>query len=538
MKRQKPAANKYFFAQKNYLFVYFILLIPVIVIYYQVLSYDYVHLDDDRFILDKVEYLSDYKNIPESFTTIIDSQRDIIYYRPLFTISFFTDTIFFGVNSFYYHLTNILLFYLCLCLLFNFFMQLGFNKKETLLSVILFSVLPVFTSVSGWIVGRTESILFVFAISSLLFFIKYLKHGDKKYLIIHCLFFVLALLSKENAIFIPLIAIGIINTKQEFKNIFLKNKILISSLWIAIILAWSIVNHIITQRFSGVEFHNVFESALTFFQYFGKIFFPFNLSVLPVTYDTSNLYWIISIVIFVLFFVLFRKSMNRRYMILGFMIFFLFLFPALFTLYDINLETRLLLPAVGVFIILLSSGIFNKILQRKIFLSLFIILISFYSYLSIGNLDNYKNQFNFWSNAAATSPNYAFAQAGLGKYYHLKNNLDKAEEYYLKALDISSNEVWVRSFLGHIRMMEDKYDEALALFEYENSINPKCANCYFYMGWIYFEKNNIDLAEKNWLTALNMDKDNKQYCEFLIMLYYKTGNIKKAQRLEKLTLKN
>lgn len=535
MKRQKPSASKYFFAQKKYLFIYVILLIPVIFIYYQVLFYDYVHLDDDRFILNRIEYLSDYKNIPESFTTIIDSQKDIIYYRPLFTLSFFTDTILFGASSFHYHLTNIMLFYLCVCLLFKFFIQLGFNKKETLLSVILFSVLPVFTSVSGWIVGRTESILFIFTISSLLFFIRYLRYGDKKYLFIHCLFFVFALLSKENAIFIPFIAIAIINAKQEFKKIFLKNKILVSTLWISIVLIWSAISYIITKRFSGIEFHNVLESILTFMQYFGKIFFPFNLSVLPITPDTSNLYWIISLMFFALIFLLFTKNIDLKNILLGFLIFILFLFPALFTLYDVNLEARLMLPAAGIFIILLSSGIFNKIFQRKVFLSFFTALIIFYSYLSIRNLDNYKDQFNFWSNAAATSPNYAFAQAGLGKYYHSKNDLEKAEQYYLKALEVSFNELWVRSFLGHIRMMEDKYDEALALLDYENSINLKCANCYFYKGWIYFEKNNVDLAEKNWLTALKMDPNNKQYCEFLVMLYYKTGNIKEAQRLEKLT---
>ena len=164
----------------------------------------------------------------------------------------------------------------------------------------------------------------------------------------------------------------------------------------------------------------------------------------------------------------------------------------------------------------------------------FLCPVIFYSYISIRNLENYKNQYSFWSNAADTSPNYAFAQTGLGKYYHIKNDLVSAKKYYLKALQLDPEEHWVRSFLGHINMMNDKYDEALSLFDYENSINPKCANCYFYKGWIYFEKNDFNTAEENWIQAVKMDTNNKQYYEFLIMLYYKTGNISKAQKYEKI----
>ncbi|MGA1870038.1 MAG: right-handed parallel beta-helix repeat-containing protein [bacterium] len=56
---------------------------------------------------------------------------------------------------------------------------------------------------------------------------------------------------------------------------------------------------------------------------------------------------------------------------------------------------------------------------------------------------------------------------------------------------------------------EQRYEEALSLFERQISENPDNTTAHFYMGLIYYQQNNIDKAEEEFLTVINLASSPK-----------------------------
>jgi hypothetical protein len=97
-----------------------LIIITVSAIYLPSLKYDFVGLDDDRLIANKVETLADPSNAPSYFTkTVFDKKLDK-FYRPVLILSFALDASIMKADPFIYHLTNIILHILCCICLFIF----------------------------------------------------------------------------------------------------------------------------------------------------------------------------------------------------------------------------------------------------------------------------------------------------------------------------------------------------------------------------------------------------------------------------------
>src|SRR5437879_296672 len=84
----------------------------------------------------------------------------------------------------------------------------GFTDFVAFLSALIFVVHPVLTQAVVWIPGRNDSLLAVFGLLSILCFIKYAEEGKLSQLLLHFLFLIISLLTKETAISIPLICIA------------------------------------------------------------------------------------------------------------------------------------------------------------------------------------------------------------------------------------------------------------------------------------------------------------------------------------------
>jgi len=137
-------------------------------------------------------------------------------YRPLSQLMFAVEKEIFGFNPFVGHLINILLYAFTCMLLFVILMKLfkNFTAEPWYLSIpfiasMLFAAHPLHTEVVANIKGRDEILCLFFCLLVVLFTLKYLEK-KKIYLLISNLFlFLLALLSKENALtffaIIPLI---------------------------------------------------------------------------------------------------------------------------------------------------------------------------------------------------------------------------------------------------------------------------------------------------------------------------------------------
>lgn len=207
----------------------FILLLVSLIIFYKAVNYKTVMVEDLLFSSKYYEHFQDKDIIKKIFTTSVYFDRVKYLYRPIFILSFYIDSkISSGkVNLKVNHTTSLLLHLVCVLIFFYFLIDYcNFKLYLALIGSLIFSI-NIFSVWSAvWLSGRCDLLLFLFAFSSFIFFIKSNETGivSKRilYFILHIFLFFLALLSKETAVVLPIICLIFSHTKgYKLKSIYL-----------------------------------------------------------------------------------------------------------------------------------------------------------------------------------------------------------------------------------------------------------------------------------------------------------------------------
>ncbi len=178
-------------------------------VYFRAIFLNFTYLDDAQLIIGNYNFLHHPVNFITAFTRGAFLFYQDAYYRPLLTVSFMIDSIFMNTEPipWIYHLTNIAYHLIAACLVFLLLTRLKYPKPLSLFFSLIFTVHPVLTQAVAWIPGRNDSLLAIFTLSSFLFFLSHIQTQKIKYLLLHLIFFTLALFTKESALLIPLVCL-------------------------------------------------------------------------------------------------------------------------------------------------------------------------------------------------------------------------------------------------------------------------------------------------------------------------------------------
>lgn len=156
-----------------------------------VLSNRYVHANEtDWWSLFSVDY----------WGTPIRSEHSHKSYRPLTSLTFRLDNLFWGLEPYYYHLTNNILHILVALTLFRFMLNLTQDHGISLLMTLLFTVHPVKSEAVSSIVGRAELL-------STLLYLQTLNFYFRKSYTFFAIGTVLATISKEQGLTVSCVCI-------------------------------------------------------------------------------------------------------------------------------------------------------------------------------------------------------------------------------------------------------------------------------------------------------------------------------------------
>jgi len=175
-------------------------------------SFDFVMLDDDALILDNTETLSDSANIPALFGQHMFAARaneEATYYRPIVILSYLFDWQRAGPRPGTYHWTNVWLHVGASLLLLRFLLRLGAARGAALLASVFFAAHPFASSVVAWIPGRNDSLLAVFSLGSALAYLRLVERPGAGALALHGILFAAAMFTKEAAIVLPVLFVGL-----------------------------------------------------------------------------------------------------------------------------------------------------------------------------------------------------------------------------------------------------------------------------------------------------------------------------------------
>jgi hypothetical protein len=129
------------------------------------------------------------------------------YYRPLANATIAIDFYLWGWNASGYQLTNVLLHLLCVALVYQLGKRLFESESVALYGAAFFGVIPIHEVSILWILGRGDILCAIFYLVSLLALLRYLENKRFGILAVSWLFFLLALLAKEMALSLPIVAV-------------------------------------------------------------------------------------------------------------------------------------------------------------------------------------------------------------------------------------------------------------------------------------------------------------------------------------------
>ncbi|MEK7649347.1 MAG: tetratricopeptide repeat protein [Patescibacteria group bacterium] len=530
-----------------------VIAIAGLLLYAQTFSFGFSYLDDDALILNNAYFLSNPGSIIDSFRYDVGgppstSSGSYGFYRPILTLSFIFDYALGGANPAVYHATNIILHIVVAELLFVLFRAFSVNRRASFGLALLFLIHPIVLSVAAWIPGRNDALLAIGVFGSLFFFITFWKEPRFLYFLLHQVFFLCALFTKETAFVLPLLcSLYVVLIAKERIFVFNRRRVMFIVCWVILLISWVVMrqaalpdNHT-TIAPAGIV-SSITMNAPGAFSYLGKAFFPFKLSVYPIRQDILIWPGVLVAFFLVLGFV-FSSVKKRRTMLFGLCWFVLFIIPGLVNTQEVLkadfAEHRAYIPLFGL-VLFLSQVPFERMMpersERYWQTIIFGALVVFYGVTNIYHAGVYRNAKNFWTNAVQTSPHASAAHNGLGAYYYLEGELDRSAEEFQKAIALNDSGSEYHYNLGMVYLQKNMYAQAEQEFKKEIAANASYIKAYLNLGVVYYFTGNTQEAEIAWLEGLKINPHYHDIHNNLAYLYYQQGKREEALRHARIIL--
>lgn len=494
-----------------------VLFVVVFVLYGKSINFDFINLDEDTLIEKNIAHLSNIKNVPKLFLTSCYFTKTSFYYRPLLSASFCLETSLFGFNKKVYHFTNIILFILSLYLMYVFLLKLNINNNISKYIILLFAIHPVFTTLPVWVPARNDTLLIIFILLSFIGLANYIQSDKKIHLICFVLFFVLALFTKESAIFLFILyPLFLYCFKYKFvkKYTYIYISLLILIIVYLLLRSYSVASINITSYFDN-SLKYLSNLAFGLCNYIFFFFVPYKLPVMLLN-ETIQYKTLIAFCLFTLISIgFYYKNVKHRKILLFSAIWFLvFIIPTFFQKEYVFLNHRLFISSVGL-LIFLSIFVEELILKfhilKKVMFILFIILFGFLFYLSATFQNIFSNRQPFWQQAYMDAPNYHFVPYNLAVIYYQEGNYKKYKEFIFKAYKSKNGNIHFFNVVP-ILMKEGQTDKVKQIcFDILQDDKSKLffkIGANIVLGQICLQENNLKQAYTYFKIALDMDNMN------------------------------
>jgi tetratricopeptide (TPR) repeat protein len=513
----------------NRLNIYIILFALPLLVYLKTVFFNFTYLDDNTLILDNNYFISNLSNIIKAFKSNVFLSSTDAYYRPVFTLSLMLDAQFNPLSPLYYHITNVVIHIINVCLVFGLLRTLGKDNTISLIFSCLFAVHPALSQAVAWIPGRNDSLMAMFTLLSFIFWLKNLKQPRPVYLGGHILFFALAIFTKESALaLVPLIILYTLLIKDLARP---KRLLAPLILWLSVITVFFHLRSLAFNNPLTMPIHKMLRVGISrspeLLIYAGKLFFPINLSVLPYLQNQTYLWGILTLAAAVLLLLLAeRKQFNL--IVFGIAWYLLFLLPSFINFNAKSyylMEHRNYLPSIGLILVLIEMSPVTRLLSFSYAAPLLILPFIF---LNLQHTENFRDRLVFWQNAVKTSPSCAFAHQNAGAMYYLDTRMDDAKKEFSKALELNPDEPMAHNNLGLIYAGKKMFPEAETEYLQEIKINPGYDNVYYNLGLLYYNEKRFEEAEKAWLKSVQINRNFMLPVQALAVYYFGRKDYKES----------
>jgi tetratricopeptide (TPR) repeat protein len=529
------------------------LLLLSVVPYLNTLTGDFVY-DDKQQILDN-PYVHSYQYIGKSFGSTVwtfqGAQGVTNYYRPLMTFAYLLCYKLYGPLPFGFHLLSLVLNIAVVFLAFALTQRLFGDRLTALIAAGLFALHPIHTESVAWIAGITDLELSAFF---LLTFLLYLRLGDRPTVSRASLAaivgsYVLALMSKEQALMLPFLAAAYEHFyRPERQETPLKTKLSRYLPLFGVAIVYFCFRAFVLGGFAPSVSRPELTSATTILsafalvgQYLWKLIWPLQLSAFYVFHpsqriaDAAVMAGLAGfLVCAALFFWLWRRERILSFSFLWMGIAIVPVLNARWLPASVFAERYLYLPSVGFcwLIGFIAAGMWRtasapgnrgrswaRVAQQAVPLVLGVVAV-LYGIRTVRRNRDWHSDEILYTKTLALQPDAQIIRTNLGALYFNSGNLAGAEREWLASLGPARPYASTLNNLGILRSRQMRYDEAIAYFHRAIAERPRYTSPHTNLAKTYAEMGRDREAEAEYqaavaLSPLSSDARN-EFANFLM----------------------
>lgn len=496
-----------------------VVLLPFLLFFPSVFG-SFLNWDDTLYVLNN-PMVQDF-SIPQLqaiFTTSFDG-----HYHPLLLLSFALDHLIAGNAAWYFHLMNVLLHTASTLLVYRIVQRLYPQPAVALLTALFWSLHPLMAESVAWITARKDVLFGFFFLLSLLHYLKYTDTSLRKHRILALLFFLLSAAAKEQAAFLaPTLLVVDYLRQRDFRKAGLwleKIPFFLIALAFGLATMWAQAQTGYIKPLSGetVSFANrLLLGCSGLLMYLLKWIAPLNLSAYyPYPFEAlkpaPGLFWLTTLVIPALLFLLFWLPRKSRQLTFGLWFFLINIFVMLRFLQanpgDFYIAERYMYIASFGLTFAVACGISGFIAETakysRIVLPLLFILLLTFSGLTFARVLVWRDSMSLLNNTLAQFPKAYTALNCRGDLFMEQGNLPAALNDFDQAVRINPHNDRAFANRGRARAMAGNIEGALSDLDRAVALSPREAANYVNRGIARDLKGDAEGAFADMNTALRL----------------------------------
>lgn len=447
-----------------------------------VLEAGFVIWDDPAYVYQNRMIMGlSWAHMKEIFSTFVMGN-----YHPIPILTYALEYSLVGLEPFLYHLDNLLLHLINTLLVFCFIFQLSGKKVKTAaLTAALFGIHPMHVESVAWVSERKDVLYVLFLLLSMIAYLNYVqRHYKPKYYFYTLVFFLLALLSKGQAVVLAPIMVLIdyfVQRKLDKKAVFEKAPFFLLAFFFGVLAIIAQHHGAALSRVKIEHYKTLFTGSYGFLTYLFKAVIPVNLSALhpyPIgkNGELPVLVYLSPILIFSLFLFFYKAIKNSRPIVFGLLFFVFAITPVLQFLPigdSIVAERYSYFSYIGLFFVFgylyttvdfsNKLGKYNSTARAVTLVYLAFLFTGCYSRAKV-----WKGTTELWADVIEKYPNSLVAYTNRAYHYFHMKEYDLALQDYTKGISVHPDELIL--FESRARVYEAKKMWDLAIADYTKCI--------------------------------------------------------------------
>ena len=531
------ATKKKIQSKQDIFWNYKLLLVLVItfITYYPSINNGFLNWDDIIYVMNNNMITTfSVENFKKMFSTFYMGN-----YHPFIILSFAFDYSFSQLNATGYHVHNLILHLINTFLVYTFCYFLFYKKNNLALIVsLLFAIHPMHVESVAWISERKDLLYTMYFLISLIAYLFYIEKKEGKYFILSVFLFIFSLLSKAQAVTLPMVLILIdylLSRKISTKTILEKIPFFILSMIFGIVAIYAQKADNSINPVGISVFNSLFYAQYSIWVYLFKLVFPiFQTCLYEYPVDLLGkppLYIYFSpLILFLLGFFIVKTWKKWKPGTFGVLFFLITIFPVLQFLpvgTAIVAERYTYIPYIGLFIMvgilyLMARDKAGRSSTRMLFAYLGYAAIAVLAVTTFNRTNVWYDSVSLWTDVMEKNPKSITAYVNRGYMYNQYKEYDKAIKDCNDGLNLDSN--YFKFYVNRAVSYRNtgRYEIALADFSKAILKNPKSYDNYLDRGILYtdrFMKYDLGIADFKVYLKFRPDDANGNYN--LAVAFYK-----------------